>query len=215
MRLRFATTNIAYPDTFRKICADFAECQTFFTPKYMKKLSTIMMLIVAVTLTGCAGNQNQTVTNEQSTSTKEVLTFNHALFALDLPAPFEANNSLIKPTREKDFPQIVYGVSKTSNEGSLLPMEEEKQKNLCGQTDACGKITENEEVTINDTNGIKFTVKYEGRSIDDPAGYILEYHYSLQNGENLFRFWTSANDLENAKNIKQSFENIMKTFVIE
>ncbi len=174
-----------------------------------------MMLIVAVALTGCTSSQRQPLTDQQSSGAEETLTFNHEFFALDLPARFEADDSIVKPIREKDFSQIVYGVSEMPNESSLLTMEEERQKNLCGQTDACGKIIESEEVTINNVSGIKFTVKYEGRSIDDPSGYLLQYHYSLQNGENLFRFWTSANDLENPENTKQSFQDIIQTLMVK
>lgn len=170
-----------------------------------------MTLIIASALTGCAGKQNQPLTDEPSSSDEKVLTFNHELFTLDLPAPFEVADFLIKPIQEKDFPEIAYDVSQKTSEDDLLTTEIERQKNLCDQTSTCGEITESEEVTINNVTGIKFTVKYEGRGLDDQSGYILEYKYSLQNGGNLFRFWTSTNDLENPEDVKRAFEEVMGT----
>lgn len=177
----------------------------------MKKISVMLMLTGLIIFTGCVGNQAQPMKSQESSSAELTLTFDHELFALDLPVPFEANDSTIKPKREKDFPQIVYEISEMPNEGSLLSIEVEGQKNLCDQTDACGQITESEEVTINNVNGIKFGVQYDGRSVDDQAGYVIEYHYSLQDGENLFRFWTSVSDLDSPEEVSKKFDKIIET----
>lgn len=180
----------------------------------MKKIFTLIVILAAVIIFAVYVDKKTEITkNQQSFDSEETLTFNHKFFDIDLPAPFEADDSLIKPKREKDFPQIVYAISEITNEGTLLSFEEERQKNLCDQTDACGEIIESEEVNTNNVYGIKFTVQYDGRSIDDREGDLLEYHYSLQDGKKLFRFWTSLNDLETPEAKKKIFEEIMETFV--
>ncbi len=171
-----------------------------------------MLMISSMLLTGCAGNQGRQTPQQPTETIQESNTFENELFSLKLPAPYTADASGIQPKGEKDFPIIVFGSSKEKVEiNKLLEFTEEWFKNLCGQTDSCGKIIGSETVIIDGKNGLKFTIQYQGRSLEDRSGYRNEYHYSILNGGNLFQFWTSASDLENPAEMSRSFDKIIKT----
>ena len=178
----------------------------------MNKAIAIMLVISSMLLTGCAGNQ-ETQTPQQPTETiQESNIFENESFSLKLPAPYLVDVSSIQPKGEKDFPIIVFGSSKEKVEiNKLLEFTEEWFKNLCGQTDACGKIISSETAIIDGKNGLKFTVQYQGRSLEDRNGYINEYHWSILSGENFFQFWTSASDLESSAEMSKSFDKIIET----
>lgn len=180
----------------------------------MNKIFKFTFLLIIVFLTGCAGNQTN-IKSETSAGTKviqESNIFNHELFSIELPAPHTADKSVIQPINDKDFPEIIFGISNNSTKSeNLLQVEEEWFKNLCGQTDACGKIVSSETITINGRTGIKFIVQYQGRSLDEMKGYLYEYHYSIFDAENLFRFWTSASDLESPEEVSKAFDKIIGT----
>lgn len=138
--------------------------------------------------------------------------FSHKLFSIKLPASYSENSNVIQPLNKKDFSQIVFSIANETIEASKL-LEKEKTyfNSLCGQTNACGKITSSSTITINGKNGVKFTVQYKGRGADDTNGYINEYYYSILNGKNLLRFWVSASDLENPDSVNKAFDKIMET----
>jgi len=79
-----------------------------------------------------------------------------------------------------NFPSIKLGLMATKENPSMediLKDEETIRTNLCGQTNGCGKMTKWESVEIDGKTALKFTIQYRGRRIDEPNGYINEYHY--------------------------------------
>jgi hypothetical protein len=177
----------------------------------MNKTIAVMLLTASIFLTGCAANQEKQ-TPQQPAKVIESNTFNHDLFSIELPAPYTSKDSVIQPKSEKDFPTIVFSSSKEKAEaGKLLESEKEWFKSLWSQTGPSGKFISSENVTLDGKNGIKFTVQYQGRSLDDRNGYLNEYYYSILNSGNLFRFWTSASDLENPEEVSKIFDKIIET----
>ncbi len=170
-----------------------------------------MLVISSMLLTGCVGNQEK-----QTTVIKERNIFEHEQFSIVLPAPYTVDANSIHPKKENAFLPIVFGSSKEEIETTkLLEFTEEWFKNLCDQTDVCGKIISSETKIIDANNALKFTVQYQGRSLEDRNGYLNEYHYSILKGGNLLQFWTSASDLENPEKISKSFDDIIETILFK
>lgn len=178
----------------------------------MKKIYAVITLLTVAALVDIYFYKQQQTSNQNSIIVEENTTFNQGYFTLELPELFEAKDGIIKPKSGRGFPRIRFDVSKKIAETDLFSLEKERVKNLCGQTDACGEIIANEDVTVNGVKGIKLTIKYKGRGVGDNQGSIYEYRYSLENNGNIFRFWTDATDNENPENVKSSFEAIMQTF---
>jgi hypothetical protein len=183
----------------------------------MKKTTLIILLIVPLFLAGCVAdqkteNQNVVVPPQQEEEAQDSTTFNHSLFSFKLPAPYTEMGGVIRAKNEIDFSPIVFDVSAEAIESDkLLESEEMGLVNICSQTESCGEIVSNENVTIDGKNGIKFTVHYKGRGVEDVEGYIDEFHYSILSNGNLIRFWSSASDLVNGRMVEDIFDEIIKT----
>ncbi len=179
----------------------------------MNKTIVTTLLITSVFLTGCSGIQENTTPQQPITSIEESNIFRDQLFTLKLPAPYKSDASIIEPRNEKDFPFIVFSAVQEKVEiAELLEIEKESFRYLWTQTGPAGEFISSEQVEINNEDALKFTIQYPGRGYDAPSGgFLNEYHYSIPNGENLFRFWTSATDLENPEEISKSFDNIIET----
>lgn len=110
-------------------------------------------------------------------------TINHELFSLTVPNQY------------KDM--LVFDITQQTglNLDKIIEMRKEKFKNMCGQTESCGTVTNIEQITLNNKNGIRYNVKYDGSE-------ILSYHYDLYDSKNLFSFWIDASN-------KQEFDKIM------
>lgn len=137
----------------------------------MKKIFLGSIFTAVLLLAGCIASNSYTI--------------NHELFSLDVPNQY------------KDM--LVFNVTQQTdlNSDKIIEMEKEKFKNLCGQTESCGTVTDIEQITLNNKNGVKFTVKYD-------ESKIVEYHYDLYDSKNLFSFWLDASN-------KQEFDNIIST----
>lgn len=159
--------------------------------------------------------------------------FENSSYSLTFPTDYqvddEANDIFIKPKEVGRFPQIK--LSFLPAKGNLkskdiLEKEKEILTNLCSQTNKCGEITKQETVEIDEKEALKFTIRYEGRAIDDSEGFINEYYYSipqiknekeaypLQN-TNIFRFSISVNDLEKPEQQAMIFDEIMQTITFK
>jgi len=178
----------------------------------MNKIIITMLVISSILLTGCAGNQEKQMPDQITKINQKNNMFENQLFSIILPASYTAENNVIQPKSEKDFPTFVFGFSKVEFESEkLVEFEKEWFKNLWTQTGPSGKFINTEVLTVDGRNGIKFTIQYPGRGYDDSNGYLNEYHYSILNGKNLFRFWTSASDLENPEKTSSQFDEIIET----
>lgn len=137
----------------------------------MKKIFLGSIFTAVLLLAGCIALNSYTI--------------NHELFSLDVPNQY------------KDM--LVFNVTQQTdlNSDKIIEMEKEKFKNMCGQTESCGTVTDIEPITLNGKNGVKFTVKYD-------ESKIVEYHYDLYDSKNLFSFWLAASN-------KQEFDDIIST----
>lgn len=182
----------------------------------MYKTIAVMLIVSFMFLTGCTDNQVKEASQQTTTTIQESNTFEHGAFSIVLPAPYTTEDNIIQPKKEKDFPFIIFGSSREKVEvDKLLEFTEDWFKILCNQTDACGKIISSETTIIDGKNTVKFTVQYQGRSLEDKDGYLNEYHYSILNGENLFQFWTSASDLKNSEKVRNQFDEIIETILFK
>lgn len=137
--------------------------------------------------------------------------FENENFTMQLPADYQfeqaPESNFIKPKQDNEFPAvkidlIPFKTNPTIDE--ILENEQTLLANLCGQTDACGTITDWKIAKVNGKTALKFTVNYKGRAIDVPQGFINEYHYSFPFSRTqnkpaesyLLRFSISATDLE-------------------
>jgi hypothetical protein len=176
----------------------------------MNKTALITLLIVPIFFVGCAANQKTETPPVGITQENNI--FDHSLFSLKLPAPYTETVGIIQAKNENDFSQIIFDVSsETVESDKLLELEETGLNNMCSQTESCGKIISHENIIIGGNDGIKFTVQYQGRGVEDVEGYINEFHYSILSGGNLIRFWTSASDLANGEMVEKGFDEIIKT----
>jgi hypothetical protein len=172
--------------------------------------------MIPIFLAGCAASQkpedqNVVVPPQQEEKLQDGTTFDHNLFSLKLPAPYTEMGGVIRAKNEIDFSPIVFDVSGQNMGDNLLELEKMRLTNICDQTEACGEIVDNENMTIDGKNGIKFTVRYKGRGAEDIEGYIDEFHYSILSNGSLVRFWASASDLVNGKMVEGIFDEIIKT----
>ena len=175
----------------------------------MKKIIPIAIIAIALAITGCS-TKTTTPSNDQALADNE---FANTAFSLNQPDKFIKENGIIKPKDSAAFNQIIYKVTKEDEmtPGQLQQWEKDNIEALCKDTDACGTIMFSENVTVSEVDGVKMTVQYKGRSIDDPKGYTYEYHYSFYKGTNQFRFWTSAADSEDLKAIESQFDEVINS----
>jgi hypothetical protein len=163
-------------------------------------------------MVGCTDNKENQTFQQPADVVQEYVIFDHELFSMELPGQYTLEKTVIRPKNRKDFHQIVFAISEKTVEAEKLLEEEENYLDiLCSQTDACGKIISSEMITVDNSNGIKFTKQIQGRSLSDTSGYSNEYHYSILNSGNLFRFWTGASDLENPAEVSKKFDEIIET----
>lgn len=137
----------------------------------MKKIFIGSIFTAVLLLAGCIASNSYTINND--------------FFSLDVPNQY------------KDM--LVFNVTQQAdlNSNKIIEMEKEKFKNLCGQTESCGTVTDIEQITLNGKNGVKFTAKYDESEIG-------EYHYDLYDSENLFSFWLDTSN-------EQEFDDIMSS----
>lgn len=135
-------------------------------------------------------------------------------FSLSMTHPFQIENQVIKPQNKNDFSQITFWIKdreKNFDQDELLQWEKDHIQAMCKDTSSCGTIVSSEKIKINNVEGIKFVVKYDGRRVNDLEGFTNGYYYAFSNNKNHFRFWTSATDLEDYEKIKNEFKKIINT----
>ncbi|QQR84030.1 hypothetical protein IPJ72_02435 [Candidatus Peregrinibacteria bacterium] len=206
----------------------------------MKKIITVNLLLGALFLTACASqpieeNQNAQVL-ENSSITNANFVFDDEAYTLTLPGDYQiepgAEYGFIMPKITNNFPSIKLGLmASKENPSSEAILKDEKAilTNLCNQTEGCGTITESKTVEIGGKTALKFTVQYKGRGVNDPNGYINEYHYSVPHikyeydaakypqDQNLYpqtyiyQFSIAANDQESPKQQEAMLDSIIKT----
>ncbi len=178
----------------------------------MKKIIPILIICLAFVITGCK-QQTKPVDTIQQEETQKESVFNNTHFSFTLPAPHIAESGLVKAKDGQSFNQIVYQITPRAkkDQAQLLQWEKDNIQMLCKDTDACGEIISSENVTLNKLDGIKFTIQYKGRAIDDPEGFVNEFHYSFSDDENHLRFWSSAADTEDTETIEKQFDTIMSS----
>jgi len=178
----------------------------------MKKIIPILIICLAFVITGCKQKTKPVDTIQQEKTQKESV-FNNTHFSFTLPAEHIAESGLVKAKDGKSFNQTVYQITPRDkkDQAELLKWEKDNIQMLCKDTDACGEIISSENITLDEMEGIKFIIQYKGRAIDDPQGFINEFHYSFSDEENHLRFWSSAADNENLKAAQEQFDQIMST----
>lgn len=148
-----------------------------------KSIFLTLLVILTFTLIGCTTSQSQQIPNELT----ENNTFNHQLFSIVLPTPYDIDGRWIKSQKDN---QNILEFSHTKTEQDLdinqvTALEKDNAKLMCEQTDSCRRIVNIEPVDVGGQEGIK--VFYEADSIDQ--GEILKWHaYFVYYKGNLFKF---------------------------
>ena len=82
----------------------------------------------------------------------------------------------------------------------------------CDETNSCPKIISRSPIVLGGINGEEFMLRYSGRRVDDPLGYIDELHQTIIKDGKVYSFWTSHSDDEQDKGAFEILRKILSTF---
>lgn len=172
----------------------------------MSKYSVVFLLVFSILLTACNNQEavevfEEEVVDEMAEKASEASEEETAILTME-----DVFNVV------GDAPDnLRYYPSQSEVEEGLFAWEDRLRENLCGQTDACGAFTRYEDVQVAGVKALKFTIRYEGRGLDDPEGFLESFHYSLLKDVTIHRFWVSATDQEDYEALEQEFDAFMQS----
>ncbi|MCA9373567.1 hypothetical protein KC725_00230 [Candidatus Peregrinibacteria bacterium] len=192
------------------------------------KFSQILIIgmLATVVAGGCAAQPDSQEQNDsQSTASSNqplidpndpARRFENEYFSLSLPAPVDkSTDRAIVPKNEGDFERINFMVEQKENEKSPFDIESERNYTICSQSELCGVMANNVDVTIDGAEGIKYETNMLGRSQDDLEGETYGFYYALERDGRYFRLWTITTDQRDPEKVEQMFDEALATLTFK
>jgi hypothetical protein len=121
-------------------------------------------------------------------------------FQLHLPKDWIASREIIKSPDNKyviTFAKLNLNEVQGSEtielyrKDKIREAEQKNIQNMCKETDSCAKIVSWQSAIRENGEVAMFTIRYPGVRIDEPRGFIDEYHETIKLPDSVYKFWIS------------------------